>query len=348
MGKLPIKTLIVDDSKLMRQAVKKIVEKHQNIEVIGEAENGLDALNLLKNLSPDVVVLDVNMPVMDGLTTLKHMMIERPVPTVMLSTLTKEGSTVAFDSLKYGAVDFIAKPSALKENDLQNQEDEIALKVKATAEVEVSKLKLIRLSSQNKPSREVDGVSKAGKIIAIGAAEGGYGSLLKIIPQLSPDLPAAYIIVLHVSTEHTEAFVGYLDQCSAVKVKHAKDDEKVSSGACYICSGEEYVTLREKKGAFHLHVSPAPFSSRRGSIDMLMFSVAELAGKSSIGVILSGEGEDGAEGICEMKATGCAAIVQNPQNSLYKKMPYAALKRCEADFVISDSTIASALIMCCN
>jgi len=347
MGNQAIKTLIVDDSKFIRKAVKKIFTDLGNIEVVGEAENGRDALELVDRLSPDVIVLDVNMPVMDGLTTLKHMMIQHPTPTVMLSSLTKEGALVTFDSLKYGAVDFIAKPSALEEMDLETQAEEIAGKVRASAEVMVDSLKLIRLASRNKSAQE-DEQPRPEKIIAIGAAEGGYGTLLKIIPQLPADLPVAYIIVLHVATTHVDEFAEYLDKCSAVRVKRAMENEPLMGRVCYLCSGEEYVTIREWDGELFLHVSSAPFQTRRGSIDMLMFSVAEMVGKDSVGVILSGEGEDGVEGVCEILATGGAVIVQNPQNSLYKKMPNAALKRCAVDYVVSDSNIASALIMCCN
>lgn len=347
MSNQPIKTLIVDDSKLMRKAVKNIFADYKTIKVVGEAENGLEALELLNKVSPDVVVLDINMPEMDGLTTLKHMMIQNPVPTVMLSTLTKEGSTVAFDSLKYGAVDFVTKPSSLKGNDLQEQKKEIVGKVKASANVKIDKVKYLRLDSHDSSFKVSSGI-EPDKIIAMGAAEGGYGTLLKTIPQLPHDLPAAYIVVLHVATSHVEAFVRYLDQCSAVKVKHAVEDEPVEGGVCYLCSGEEYITIREKHDGYHLHVSPAPFSTRRGSVDMMMFSVAELVGKHSVGVILSGEGNDGAEGLCEIIATGGSAIVQNPQSSLYKKMPKTALSKCSESFVVADSKIASAINMCCS
>ena len=339
------KILIVDDSKLMRKAVRDIFATHSGMEVVGEAVNGSEALQLIPMLSPDVIVLDVNMPVMDGLTTLKHMMIQNPTPTVMLSTLTKDGATVTFDSLKYGAVDFLTKPSALN-GDLQEQTAEIADKIAIAAGVELEAMQYIRPAAKDisvaaPPNLEIE------KIVAIGAAEGGYSALLKLIPQLQPDVPAAYIIVLYGAVEHIDAFASYLDHCSALPVRRASEGAPLESGVCYISSGAEYVTIREQNGDFLLHVSPAPFSSRRGSIDMLMLSTAELAGKKAVGIIVSGIGDDGSEGLCEISAHGGTAIVQKPQSCLCREMAENALKRCGAKIIVADSKLAAAINLCC-
>jgi two-component system chemotaxis response regulator CheB len=340
------KALIVDDSSLMRKAVRKIFEDSNKIEVSGEAENGREALELIPELSPDVIVLDVNMPEMDGITTLKHMMINNPTPTVMLSTLTKDGAAITFDSLKYGAVDFLTKPSSL-EGDLDDQGAEIIEKVNLAAKVEIGAMQYIRPAaggSSTSPQEETE----IKKIITIGAAEGGYSTLLKLIPGLDADLPAAYVVALYAATEHIDAFARYLDNCSGLSVYRATEGAPVKSGVCYISSGEEYVTLREKNGEFLLHVSPAPFSARRGSIDMLMLSTAELAGEKAVGVVVSGEGDDGSEGLCEITANGGTAMVQKPQSCLYRNMADNALKRCAAKIVVSDTKMASAINLCCG
>jgi two-component system chemotaxis response regulator CheB len=340
------KILVVDDSKLMRKAVRDIFEDSNDIEVIGEAANGSEALELIPEITPDVIVLDVNMPIMDGITTLKHMMINCPTPTVMLSTLTKDGAAITFDSLKYGAVDFLTKPSSLN-GDLEDQTAEIADKIALAAQVEIGAMQYIRPTTRGSSS-SVPNNLEIKKIIAIGGAEGGYSTLLKLIPGLQADLPAAYIVALYAATEHIDAFVRYLDNCSSLSVNRATEGAPVKSGVCYISSGEEYVTIREKNGEFLLHVSPAPFSTRRGSIDMLMLSTAELAGEKAVGVVVSGEGDDGSEGLCEITANGGTAMVQKPQSCLYRHMADNALKRCPAKIVVSDTKIASAINLCCS
>jgi two-component system chemotaxis response regulator CheB len=339
------KILIVDDSKLMRKAVRDIFTSRSDMEVVGEAVNGNEALELIPQLSPDVIVLDVNMPVMDGITTLKHMMIQNPTPTIMLSTLTTEGATVTFDSLKYGAVDFLTKPSSL-DGDLDEQTAEIADKIAVAAGVELEAMQYIRPVSKD-PAAAAPQDLEIKKIVAIGGAEGGYSALLKLIPQLQPDVPAAYMVALYAAAEHIDAFVNYLDQCSALSIRRAREGAPLESGVCYISSGAEYVTIREQNGDFLLHVSPAPFSARRGSIDMLMLSTAELAGKKAVGIIVSGLGDDGAEGLCEISAHGGTAIVQKPQSCLCREMAENALKRCKAKIIVADTKMAAAINLCC-
>lgn len=340
----PINIMVVDDSPLIRNALRNILAKFQDLLVVAEAANGVDALDLLPVAQPDVIIMDVNMPEMDGITTLKHMMIKCPVPTVMLSTLTKDGSAITFDSLRYGAVDFLTKPSSLDDK-LEEQTAEIAAKITLAARVETGAMQYIRPASKKTAENGQQNL-EIKKIVTIGAAEGGYPALLKLIPGLQADLPAAYIVVLYAATEHIDAFVRYLDDCSNLSVNRAYEGAPLKSGACYISSGEEYVTVREKNGDFLLHVSPAPFSARRGSIDMLMLSSAELAGEKTVGVVLSGEGDDGSEGLCEITANGGTAIVQKPQSCLYRNMADKALERCPAKIVVSDTKIAAAINLC--
>ena len=338
----PYKLLIVDDSKLIRRAVSNIFKAQDNFQVVGEAGNGKEALDMLAGLNPDVVTLDINMPVMDGLTTLKHIMIKSPRPTVMLSSLTQEGASVTFDALKYGAIDFIPKPSRTNGDSIGEQELNIVKKIKLAAEVEIESVQYIRSIPKEISEKRPDGIECKG-LIAMGASEGGYGALLKIIPQIIPDLPAALLVVIYADSKHVDAFAGYLDSHSFVKVRRAKDGERIKGGVCYLCSGEEYVTVHSSDNKYNLQISPSPFAERRGSINMLMFSVAEAMGMRAAGVILSGSGEDGAEGLAEIIRAGGTAIVQVPKTCLYKEMARTAMDRCEADLVISDVKIASAI-----
>ncbi len=339
----PYKLLIVDDSKMMRKAIADIFAAEDRIQVAGEAADGKAALEIIPQIDPDVVTLDVNMPVMDGLTTLKHMMIETPTPTVMLSTLTLEGASVTFEALKYGAVDFVPKPSRLDDSKLEGQEEAVIKKVARAAQVEIKAVQYIRALPKIE-SAGSNGPFACNRLIAMGAAEGGYGALLKIVPHLSPDHPAAYLAVLYAASQHVDAFARYLDEHSSVKVKRAADGLLVEGGVCYLGSGEEYVTVQPGSSDLVLRVNPAPFKSisqRKGSINMLMFSAAEVMGDRATGIILSGSGDDGAEGLAEIIRTGGGAVVQDPKSCLYKEMARSALDRCEPDQVISDMKIAS-------
>jgi len=339
----PYKLLIVDDSKMMRKAIRQIFTADDRIQVAGEAANGEAALEIIPQINPDVVTMDINMPVMDGLTTLKHMMIETPKPTVMVSTLTQEGASVTFDALKFGAVDFVNKPSKLDESKLEGQEDTVVRKVALAAQVEIEAIRYIKNFPKSE-SAGSNGQIACNRLIAIGAAEGGYSALLKIVPHLRPDLPAAYLAVIYAASQYVDAFAHYLDNSSSVKVQRAADGLPVEGGVCYLGAGEEYVTVQSRNSDLFLQVHPAPFKSiseRRGSINMLMFSAAEVMGSRAAGIVLSGSGDDAAEGLVEIIRNGGSALVQDPKSCLYKEMAKSTLDKCEPDHVISDMKIAS-------
>ena len=335
----PYKLLIVDDSKLIRRAISNIFTDQENIQVVGEASNGREALEILPKLNPDVVTLDINMPVMDGLTTLKHIMIKNPKPTVMLSSLTQEGASMTFDALKYGAIDFIPKPSRNNKDSLEKQGLDIIKKVKQAAEVEIESVQYIRSVLKGKSYDRPSGIA-CKNLFAMGASGGGYGALLKIIPQLLPDLPAAFLVVIYAALQHVDAFAAYLDDHSFIKVKRAKDKEPIEGGVCYLCSGEEYMTVHSSGNKYNLKVNPSPFSERRGSINMLMLSIAEVMTNRAVGVILSGSGDDGAEGLGEVVRMGGRAIVQDPNCCLFREMPCAAIDKCKNTEIIPDVKIA--------
>ena len=341
----PHKLLIVDDSKMMRKAIRQIFEADDRIQVAGEAADGEAALEIIPQIDPDVVTMDVNMPVMDGLTTLKHMMIETPKPTVMVSTLTREGAAVTFDALRFGAVDFVPKPSKVDESKLEGQEETVVRKVSLAAQVEIEAIRYIK-DFPKAESGGSNGQIPCHRFIAMGAAEGGYGALLKIVPHLRPDLPVAYLAVIYAASQYVDAFARYLDNSSSVRVQRATDGLPVEGGVCYLGAGEEYVTVQSRNGNLFLQVHPAPFKSiseRRGSINMMMFSAAEVMGSRAAGIVLSGSGDDGAEGLAEIIRSGGSALVQDPKSCLYKEMANSALDRCEPDHVASDMKIASAV-----
>jgi len=338
----PIRLLVVDDSRLIRAAVRRLFEIDGQVQVVGEAANGREALDLLPSLKPDVITLDINMPVMDGLSTLKHIMIKHPTPTVMFSALTREGATETFDALRFGAIDFMLKPSQSKGDDVAEQERLILQKVKIAAGVEIGAIRMLRTSHQKKqenPARSID----AEGIVVLGASEGGYGTLLKIIPQLPPDLPVAYMVILYAAPAHVAAFADYLNANSAIAVQRAIDSQPIQGGTCYLAAGSEYASLHLTGGRMTMQVNPSPFPERRGAINMLMLSVSEIMQNQTIGVVLSGKGNDGAEGSAEIRRVGGTVIMQDPRTCLFQEMVQASLRTGNADHICSDQDIASAI-----
>lgn len=330
--------LIVDDSAIIRKTLRQLFSEQANIDVIGEAVNGRDALKVLPHLKPDVISLDVKMPVMDGLTTLKHIMIQQPTPTVMVSAFTKEGAVTTFDALKYGAADFIPKPSRFMNSGIEDQNQMIVRKIVQAAKMQMEAVKLVR----TKPPLKTDSKNNAHplkSIVAMGAAEGGYGSLLKIVPQINKNISAALIIILYEASPYVDAFVRYLDAYSELSVERPQNGKPLSAGVCHIGSAEEYITIDTSDSNPRLHVQPAPFQDRRGAINMLMFSVAEMMQQHGWGVVLSGAGVDGAEGMTEISRSKGKAIILNPGACLHSGMARAAKISCPDAGVCSDHTI---------
>ncbi len=335
----PMKVLVVDDSKIIRSMIRGIFEENSRIEVAGEAANGAEALELIPGLRPDVVTLDINMPVMDGLSTLKRIMIRNPVPTVMFSTLVREGARETFDALRYGAVDFMLKPSRLSETDMEKQKAAIAERVSMAAKVEIGQIRFLP-SKAGKKTAAASGAGPCRQVFAVGAGEGGYGALLRLIPRLRPGPGSAMVVVLYAAKEHVDAFARYLDDHSPVCVRRAKTGDRVDAGCCYLAAGEEYTTLEGTPDAPRLRVTPNPFPDRRGSIDMLMISAADIFDRRAAGVILSGGGKDGVEGAGEISRRGGTVLVQEPRTCLFREMPNATIVTGKYSRILADFDMA--------
>ncbi len=335
----PIRLMIVDDSRLIRTVVRQMFDADGQVQVVGEAANGREALELLPTLEPDVITLDIKMPEMDGLSTLKHIMIKRPTPTVMISALTREGATETFDALRFGAIDFMPKPSQRDDSSLEDQERQIKYKVKLAAGIKMDNVRLLR----TRPSNGAPPAATIERAVVLGASEGGYGALLKIIPQLNPEWPAAYLAILYAADAHVDAFVDYLDQHSSLKVRRAVDGTMLQGGGCYLASGADYVTATRDRDQIALRVHPSPFPERRGAINMLMLSLSEIMGAQTVAVVLSGKDEDGAEGANEVARVGGDVMIQDPRTCLFKEMALAAIRQCRSGRRLNDSEIAPAI-----
>lgn len=336
--------MVVDDSALFRKIISRMFEDSESIRIIGEAVNGVDALEKIDQINPDVVILDINMPVMDGLTTLKHIMIKKPRPTVMFSTLTAAGAKITFDSLKCGAVDFVQKPSRLQGFDLVIQKKEIIKKVTLAARVQTDRFKYLRApGKQEKAPRN----KEINYIFAVGASEGGYSGLLKILPRLNPALPAAFVTVIHDNPVNVKAFAAYAGSICQIDVREVANGMPLEPGTCYIASGQDYVTVDPTTECHRLQVSPSPFPNRKGAINMLMFSVSDAVRQGAVAVILSGSGEDGVEGTLEIARRGGMVIVQDPGTCLCKETPEATFRNESVHpIIVSDMEIPEKINAC--
>ncbi len=338
----PVSVLIVDDSTLLRKILKEMFAADDQLQVVGEAENGLKALEMIPERKPDVVTLDVNMPVMDGLTTIKHIMIKCPTPVVMFSSLTGQGAMETFESLRYGAVDFLQKPSSLLKEDLKSQHELIVSRVKNAARAGMDTVRYLRPAKVAR-EKKTTGTQECRRVFAIGSSYGGYGSLLGLIPEIKPQLPAAFISVLYAAAPHVDAFVSYLDQHSQMPVCRAADGAPLQSGTCYLASAFEQVKVNNGSGKLSIHLRPKRTGSAEQSSDTLMASLSDALKDRAAGILLSGIGEDGLAGIGAILKGGGTAIIQDPRTCLCNDTTAMTAAQYGLSAVLPGATMAEAI-----
>lgn len=331
-----IRVLVVDDSALMSRQISSILSEDSAIEVIGRAKDGLEALTMVKDLRPDVVTMDVEMPRMNGITALKHIMVKHSVPTVMISALTKEGARTTFDALKYGAIDVIAKPSRREDENLEAQKADIITKVRRAAAIRTGRSRYIRMAAPiRRDEKSPKGVpDPLTRFIAVGAGTGGYYGLLRIIPSLPADFSDVLIAVILVASRYVEPFVAYLDAHSAIPVRSVTGPFVPEKGACYISSGDHLLGVQNSDDA--LGFSAVPKSDSEGAIDHLFRSLAGTLNNRVVGVVMTGAGQDGADGLASVREAGGTAVVQDINNCIDPSMPIAALEKGSVDKVLPD------------
>lgn len=331
-----IKVLIIDDSALVRQMLTSIFEKASGIKVVGTAQDPIVARTKIKQLNPDVLTLDVEMPRMDGLTFLANLMRLRPMPVVMVSSLTQKGADVTLDALELGAVDFVSKPAALG-RDLEKYADEIIDKVRVAAGATVCAVKPRRsadvavLENQSADAVLSKKVGRSHfrtteKIIALGASTGGTEATARVLEVVPSGFPAI-VISQHLPAAFSESYAQRLDRNCHMKVKLAEDGEQIIPGHVYLAPGEQHL-LVERDGARYvcrLNDGP-PVNRHRPSVDVMFRSVAQNVGSNALAVLLTGMGADGAEGMKEMLDAGAFTVVQDEATSVVWGMPGAAYK----------------------
>jgi two-component system, chemotaxis family, protein-glutamate methylesterase/glutaminase len=318
----PIRVLIVDDSAFVRRLLTEMLSTDPSITVVGAAPDPLVAREMIKALNPDVLTLDIEMPRMDGLSFLEKIMALRPMPVIMISSLTQKGAETAIQALGMGAIDFVAKPLAGLAEGFAALRAEIIAKVKGAAGARV------RPSSGGNPqtARIPSGAkySSSEKIIAVGASTGGVEALQELLTAFPSDSPAI-VVTQHMPAMFTASFARRLDHMCAVSISQAVDGERALPGHAYIAPGGFHLELARNGANYvcRVHEQPA-VSGHRPSVDVLFRSVAHAAGANAVGIILTGMGKDGAAGLLEMRRAGASTIGQDEASCVVYGMPKAA------------------------
>ena len=353
-----IKVLIVDDSALVRQMLSEILNSAPDIEVVGVAHDPLMARDKIKALNPDVLTLDVEMPKMDGVTFLSNLMRLRPMPVVMVSSLTEKGADITLQALELGAVDFVSKPKSDLAHTFAEYTEEIIEKVRVASKAKVSatansKAKSATVSSQVDVKHSADAVlaNKAprmfkttDKIIAIGASTGGTEAIKEVLMQLPADTPGI-VITQHIPEAFSGPFAKRMDGVSAMTVCEAKDGQQILPGCVYIAPGSHHLMVERDGARYICRLNDGPRVNRhKPSVDVLFRSVAQNAGSNAISVILTGMGDDGAKGMVEMKQAGAPTIAQDEKTSVVWGMPGEAVATGCVDYVLPLSRVASKIL----
>jgi two-component system chemotaxis response regulator CheB len=325
-----IRVLIIDDSAIARNTLNRILETDPEIEVVGTAPDALIGLRKIKECSPDVLTLDVEMPKMDGLTFLERLMSSKPMPVVMVSAHTSEGSETAMRALKLGALEIIEKPRIDVSSGLQELAFQITDKIKAAAQAKLQtpqqrfQQQFIPGSRTRSTPVQLSKISHSPSVIAIGASTGGTDSLREILAKLSAETPGI-LIVQHMPKAFTTSFAKSLDRVSQIDVKEAVSGDQLKSGLALLAPGDQHLELKRNIHGYYVELNSETLVNRhRPSVDILFESVSKNAGSDAMGILLTGMGNDGARGLLRMKQTGAWTIAQEESSCVVYGMPRVA------------------------
>jgi two-component system chemotaxis response regulator CheB len=347
-----IRVLIVDDSALVRQLLTEMLSSDHRLEVVGTASDAHVARERIKSLNPDVLTLDVEMPRMDGITFLRNLMRLRPMPVVMVSSLTERGADVTLDALALGAVDFLAKPKIDVAAKLTEYRDELVSKVKAAAGVRVKAI-VSAAPMVVSPSVGADAVlpkvaaparqlRTTDRIIAIGASTGGTEAIKAVLMGLPADTPGI-VIAQHIPKAFSEPFARRMDACCQMNVCEARDGQQILPGHAYIAPGDQHLLVTRDGARYVCRLdNGSPVNRHKPSVDVLFRSVAQNAGRNAIGMLLTGMGKDGARGLLEMREAGSRTLAQDEATSVVWGMPGEAVALNAAEKVLPLQEIAAA------
>jgi two-component system chemotaxis response regulator CheB len=338
-----IKVLVIDDSALVRSILSDVLSQDPSIEVVGTASDAHVAREKIKRLNPDVLTLDVEMPKMDGLTFLHNLMRLRPMPVVMVSTMTERGAETTLDALAMGAVDFLTKPRIDVAAKLPEYCDELIAKIKAASRASVRALDAARAEAVRPKNQAVVAAGKTAvartmrttdRIIAIGASTGGTEAIKHLLVGMPADSPGI-LVTQHIPVAFSSSFARRMNDCCAMTVCEARDGQQVLAGHVYIAPGDQHLYLIRDGARYVCRLDDGePVNRHKPSVDVLFSSVAKSAGENAIGVLLTGMGKDGARGLKEMRAAGSRTVAQDEATSVVWGMPGEAVALGAVDDIV--------------
>ncbi|MDH5832635.1 protein-glutamate methylesterase/protein-glutamine glutaminase [Luteimonas kalidii] len=342
MARRPIRVLVVDDSALVRALMSELLGDDPGIEVVGTAADPYIAREKIKQLSPDVLTLDVEMPRMDGLTFLRNLMRLRPMPVLMVSSLTEAGATVTLDALALGAVDFIAKPKIDVARGLAGYGPMLVEKIKQAATARVA-----RTTATSAPAPPLEGplgYRTTERLLAIGASTGGTEAIREVLEQMPADAPAT-VIVQHIPAAFSGPFAERLDRHSRMTVMEASDQQPLLAGHAYVAPGGRHLRVVRSGARWVCRLGDDdPVRRHRPSVDVLFESVAAHAGRNASAALLTGMGDDGAAGLLALRRAGARTLAQDESSSVIWGMPGAAVALGAADEVVPLEQVARRLL----
>jgi two-component system, chemotaxis family, protein-glutamate methylesterase/glutaminase len=346
-----IRVLVVDDSALMRKLIPQILERDSTIEVVGTAIDGSFGLKKIEDLRPDVVTLDLEMPRMDGMETLRQIMRKHRVPVIIVSALSTEGATATFKALALGALDFVAKPRDAASAHMDEIAEDLIRKIKIASKTKVKdpamRPALPELPKPNKPPARPR--QEPIKVVAIGVSTGGPYALEYLLSQLPGDFPGAIVVVQHMPEGFTGMFSRRLNECCAIDVKEAQPGDLLVAGRALICPGGRHIKLRRMPLASTVVLTQeGRVNGHRPSVDILFRSVASEFGPRGVGVLMTGMGDDGAAGMGLIKDAGGMTMAQTEDSCVVFGMPKAAIERGFAMRVVPLELLANALVNQCS
>jgi two-component system chemotaxis response regulator CheB len=352
------RVLIVDDSAFMRKVLEQIFNADDQLQVVGHAKDGREAVAMAESLKPDVITMDINMPHMDGLQATAQIMTTNPKPIVIVSSESREGAAGSLKSLELGAIEFVGKPSSGIDLDMQNVKEELLRKVRMAAKVRVvrtaSRLALTvqgthRGAAPAKPAPAVRTVPAPAipadqrfPVVVMGASTGGPATVMRLAPGFTRDFPAAVFLVQHMPASFTTQYAAQLAEFTSIRVKEAEANEAVQPGTLYICPGAQHLRVTPT-GRIQLDAASGRINGYLPNIDITMETVAAYAGAMSIGVILTGMGSDGANGAKAIKSAGGMVLAQDEATSVIFGMPAEAIKLAAVDHVLPIDDIYAAI-----
>jgi two-component system chemotaxis response regulator CheB len=341
------RVLIVDDSAFMRKVLETILNSDDQLQVVGQAKDGREAITLAESLKPDVITMDINMPHVDGLQATAQIMTTNPRPIVIVSSESREGASSTLKALELGAIEFVAKPSSGIDLDMQSVKEDLLRKVRMSAKVRVVRtasrlastvqavnanpaVPAARLASRPQPTVPLD---QRFPIVVLGASTGGPATVMRLAPGFTRDFPAAVFVVQHMPATFTTQYAAQLAEFTSIRVKEAEPNEPVQPGTLYICPGAQHLRITPT-GRIQLDGTSGRINGYLPNIDVTMETAASYAGAMTIGVVLTGMGNDGAAGAKAIQSAGGLVIAQDEATSVIFGMPAEAIKAANVEQVL--------------